>query len=332
MVLILTDAPDVDPTIKKLVESLAGYLDVMAKHKNVDHSRITAAATAAGQLVQMELAKRIHEELMAVKNLSLQVTCIIRYIATVDIDHHAFVQLASTTKAFSESIRELLSAVYTLMHIHENNIKPGSDTASEATASVWSETTKLESLPQNKNSVAVGTLNQLINKLAGPEKINKELMRTMVMTYRSFTMPRTFLEKLQERYHAPPGAEAAAIKKNVAAVLHFWIHAFLFDFDEHMVTQVDSILLEMIDDPLTSADATALYKYLEERITQRRGQRLVWFAQDHSDQIELLEEGLAVSELILEVPPQLIAEQLTCIEERHYLSLEPFEVSFISWS
>lgn len=336
MLLILTDGVEGvadNATIKGLVGSLTGYLDVMSKHRVVNEKQVKAAATPAGQLVVTELVEDIHNQLAAVKTLSLQVTCIIRFIAHVDIGHNSLVQLVATINAFTVGMRELWSAVLTLMHIKNKGITASSEDA-EDHESTWAESVSIDSLPQNGGGLKVGNLNQIVNKICGNTS-NKHLLRTIVMSHRSFTHSRVFLSKLESRYRVPESesAEAAsAIKSSVADVLHFWIHNFLADFDEHMIGRVDSFLLDMIEDPVTKDTATKDYKFLEEQVGARKARRLVWFAQNHDDKIEVLAEGISLSDLVLEIPGQIIADQLTAIDWKLYCSLEPIEFLQQNWS
>jgi RasGEF domain/RasGEF N-terminal motif len=323
-----------NPTIKELVQSLTGYLDVMSDHKVVDQRQVSEAAGPMGQLVVAQLTKTIHTQLSAVKTLSLQVTCIIRFIATVDIDHVALVQLVATVNAFTVGMRRLLSAVYTFSHIHNSGIVASTET-SEDHGSPWEETTALDSIPANQSEPNVGNMDMVVNKLCGPGEIDKNFLVLVTMTFRSFSNPHIFLSKLVARYHTPatvPAAEASAIRKNVGHVLHHWIHKNLSDFDEHMITHLEPFLEEMQQDPVLKGFASTLFKWIEVQIENRKTQRLVWFAQDHHDDIEILQEGISLSDLILEVPAQIISDQLTAIEWKLYTKIEPVELLSQHWS
>jgi len=342
MVLILTHKTDFSVLIHKMSES---YTEFIATHSSyqgqIDKYTLDAADGRALKLVKASLIKKIHNELNGVRNLSIQMTCIITFIANIDIDHVAMIQLFGTIKSFYVAVQRLFDAVWTLKEVEQKETQSGSRHFIERALSfdstqsnLWSETVNIEDLEQNKEEIRLGNLNQLIRKLTSDTNYDNKFLRTFTTTYQSFTTPWIFFEKLKQCYNVPEHFskdKANQLRLKVVIVLKYWVENQLDDFDDDLVIRLQEFIKNNLAQQKGLARvADSLLKYLEEKIQSRENSTVLWFQEP--ERVEFPEEGLCLSDLFLEVPAQVIADQLTLIDFEIFSQFEAFELLNQSWN
>jgi RasGEF domain/RasGEF N-terminal motif len=366
---------DTSATLQELVGNLSGYLGVLKDHKVLDEITVRGIGAmsdvASGQLVRAALVQRIHAELVSVKNLSVQVTCIIRYIANIDFDHVALVQLVATMKVFTVGIAQLMDLVYTLRHLDGEVFGKSNSSGSSSSSSgeqqqqqqllgppVWEDTSPLiDDLPQNQSGVACGSVNQLIVKLTSANGYDSKFANTFVSTFRSFMTPRQFLDKLEERANVPENNSSSSSSENsvavvvpntnqtititdeervqvllkVGIVIKYWVDQAIEDFDDAMVAQLDALIAVFDRFPSTAKMADSLFHFLSEKIESTKAERLLWFTREVT-RVSILEEGISLPDLLIEMPSDLIAKQMTLIEWEMYIKVKATELVSQSWN
>lgn len=167
MILILTKRPDSLGVLHQLFDSLSESIQRTPNHGRIDQNTVEAASGLAIELVKASLIKKILNSLLAVHNLAIQMKCILTYIANIDVDHVAILQLCATMKSFLGAANQLTSDVATLKHLDTLDIQKLSSTvpSADTEGSLWDEKILVEQLDQNKDEIKVGNLNQLILKL-----------------------------------------------------------------------------------------------------------------------------------------------------------------------
>ncbi len=96
-------------------------------------------------------------------------------------------------------------------------------------------------------------------------------MKAFLMTYLSFTNPKTLLLKLMERYHVPPSshspAEIKRIQLRVCNVLKNWVVQYFDDFDHELIQTV----VTFVDEHLDRDGHDSITKILRNAIVKRVG-------------------------------------------------------------
>eukprot|EP01114_Cavostelium_apophysatum_P015112 TRINITY_DN4053_c0_g1_i1.p1 TRINITY_DN4053_c0_g1~~TRINITY_DN4053_c0_g1_i1.p1 ORF type:complete len:816 (+),score=199.17 TRINITY_DN4053_c0_g1_i1:322-2448(+) len=348
MVLILTSTKrDFSTIISKLHAAMNTYLAGLPASPKAEENAVAAARGSAQAMkrVKASLVKKIHVEMTHLQSLSSQMTCIVNYIADVDIDHACFMQLFATMKSFCVAATKLWDAVASFKEVERlegpsrsPNNGGGPSLSNRASAlmedggvNVWEEKCDIAVMDANAAEIKVGNLNQLILKLTSPVSYDSKFMKVFITTYQSFTSPWVLFQKLLEVYHAPsntPKDTLTHIQFRVMVVLKYWVENQLDDFDDDLVLTVQDFISKLAQVEGLKKMADALQRYLQEKIVERSARTTLWFQEPMPYQIP----EVCWPDLLLEVDAQLIAEQLTLVDYQIYKSIEASELLNQSWN
>jgi hypothetical protein len=142
------------------------------------------------------------------------------------------------------------------------------------------------------------------------------------------------LEKLKQRYAVPDTVasnRALPIQLRVSIVLKHWVETQLDDFDEDLIIQLRDFINNLAKQESLKRVAESLGNYLADQIEKRAAKLNFWF-QNPIEKVEILDEGLCLSDLFLELPAQQIAEQLSLIDFEIYKGIEVIELLNQSWN
>lgn len=139
----------------------------------------------------------------------------------------------------------------------------------------------LETGTDGKTVLLAGTLNKLVIHLTSATATDVRYMHAFLMTYLSFTNPRTLLNKLIERYHVPAAthsdSEVKRIQLRVCNVLKYWVSQHFDDFDHDLIQTVVNFVDESLavdgHDSVTGVLRNAIVKRtcgLKSRVTRGR--------------------------------------------------------------
>jgi hypothetical protein len=122
--------------------------------------------------------------------------------------------------------------------------------------------------------VHAGTINKLVEYLTAADNTDVRFMHAFLMTYLSFTNPKTLMNKLMERYNAPTSsltpAEIRRIQLRVCNVLKQWVTHYFDDFDQELI----KALITFIDETLLKDGHESIVAVLRNSIVnQSRGTR-----------------------------------------------------------
>lgn len=337
MILILSNKPNLPPLITKLLDNLMNQLSSFADKGNLEQHTVEAASGLALKLVKASLIKKIHNQLIGVQNMALQLQCIVTYISNVDSEFLAMVQLAGTIKGFLIALNKLNDAVTTLKHIESMSSTRRNSTLQvfvDEAGNLWDEPLDiLEVTGNSKDDIKLGSFNQLVTKLTSDTSYDNKFLKTFITTYQSFTEPWTLLEKLKQRYQVPDTIEKGkclAIQLRVSIVLKHWVENQLDDFDEDLILNLRDFIRSLSNQEGLKKVADTLHNYLLDQIDKRVARTILWF--QPPEKVEIPEEGLCLSDLFMELPTVQIAEQLTLIDFEIFKNIEPTELLNQSWN
>eukprot|EP01132_Coremiostelium_polycephalum_P009381 gene9381-11523_t len=107
------------------------------------------------------------------------------------------------------------------------------NTTNKRTTSSHSLTSSNSNNHTEYRSIEAGTLNKLIIRLTSENTHDLMFMKTLLMTYTSYTNSTTLLKKLFERFQVPPGIdekERLSIQLRVCNVIKYWVEHHYEDF------------------------------------------------------------------------------------------------------
>eukprot|EP01132_Coremiostelium_polycephalum_P002919 gene2919-3637_t len=189
--------------------------------------------------------------------------------------------------------------------------------------------------PPASRSIKSATLNQLILKLTNEANTELKFVKTFIATYRSFTNPETFLQKLIQRYYTPNIKNVSPytfrqsiqlpIQLRVLNVLRMWVEQNQRDFDPEMYKTVTLFLGStrknghgQFSDLILKRFTTKIKEKLEYPVTPIPKPKIFWMKYS--------------SEYIFKLDANDIAEQLTLMDFDTYKSIEEIELINQAWS
>eukprot|EP01088_Endostelium_zonatum_P011047 TRINITY_DN2483_c0_g1_i2.p1 TRINITY_DN2483_c0_g1~~TRINITY_DN2483_c0_g1_i2.p1 ORF type:complete len:697 (+),score=175.79 TRINITY_DN2483_c0_g1_i2:205-2295(+) len=102
---------------------------------------------------------------------------------------------------------------------------------------------------QEDTPIIAGTINKLVEMLTSPTTQMK-FVKAVLMTYLSFTTPKTLLSKLIERYNVRKDKisedEGRNVQVRVCNVMKHWITTYFYDFDHDLATEVTTFIDERL--------------------------------------------------------------------------------------
>jgi hypothetical protein len=111
---------------------------------------------------------------------------------------------------------------------------------------------RFEATLKTNSSLSCATLNKLILRLTDPDDYDKQFSETFLLTYRSFTTADLVLQKLIQRYRAPPGKVPAdkvdTVRVRVLVFMTNWLDRDYQELDERVIEQLN-IWVETEVDP-----------------------------------------------------------------------------------
>jgi len=120
------------------------------------------------------------------------------------------------------------------------------------------------------------------------------------------------------------------IQLRVAIVLKYWVETQTDDFDEDLMNNLQDFMRKMAQNSGLAKIAATLLTFLQEKVHEREQSTILWFQEP--ERVVIPDEGLCLSDLLLDLPSQVIAEQLTIIEFDLYRDFEVSELLNQNWN
>eukprot|EP01119_Soliformovum_irregulare_P012940 TRINITY_DN3396_c0_g1_i2.p1 TRINITY_DN3396_c0_g1~~TRINITY_DN3396_c0_g1_i2.p1 ORF type:complete len:830 (+),score=240.76 TRINITY_DN3396_c0_g1_i2:51-2540(+) len=335
--LIMCKQPKCSAYIHKKIETETKRLANISIQGEVEETAVKAAVGASYKLVKSNLANRIHNDLDGVQNLAIQLKCLLTLIASWIVDHASMIQLFATLNSFFTVVTRLMNSVKTFSAI---SLNLGAQNQIRRTASssdmIWSECLGLKSsdcIEVREDGHKLTTLNRLVFKLTSSEYDN-QLVKTFLMTYRSFTTPWGLLEKFQELNEFPKNFSAQEItlrRQKMLMVLKHWFNWTLDDFDDDLLQELRNFINNLGEDgPTPKKIAEDLLRDLDRLVWEREQRTELWFREPSI--VEIPEDGLCLYHLFLQESSKVLAEQMTLIDHQLYCGIRPAELLDQSWT
>eukprot|EP00003_Mantamonas_plastica_P006180 TRINITY_DN1500_c2_g1_i2.p1 TRINITY_DN1500_c2_g1~~TRINITY_DN1500_c2_g1_i2.p1 ORF type:complete len:341 (-),score=105.89 TRINITY_DN1500_c2_g1_i2:76-1098(-) len=126
------------------------------------------------------------------------------------------------------------------------------------------------------SQILAATFNKLVQRLTSEKSHDMKFMRTFLATYQSFTTPEKLLTKLIQRYHVRmvegmdedefKNGMQRPIQLRVCNVLKNWIERHFGDFNEKMISTINSF----VDNTLAREGNAPLGRQLRSAITRKQ--------------------------------------------------------------
>lgn len=182
--------------------------------------------------------------------------------------------------------------------------------------------------------LTASTLNQLVKYLTGSKNLDGDTLRTFLLTYNSFTSPKTLFEKLRERYNIPEEKatkmEPEMLKKKqlrVINVMKKWLETCFLDLDDNLINDVFAFCEKLRADGNTSLatliDNSLLSKFVG--LTKKK--------QIHEEQPPTKPKVPKVPNPTFDdMDAKEIARQLTILDSRIYSEIKASELLKQAWN
>eukprot|EP01102_Stenamoeba_stenopodia_P023215 TRINITY_DN9920_c0_g1_i2.p1 TRINITY_DN9920_c0_g1~~TRINITY_DN9920_c0_g1_i2.p1 ORF type:complete len:887 (+),score=262.77 TRINITY_DN9920_c0_g1_i2:248-2908(+) len=195
------------------------------------------------------------------------------------------------------------------------------------------------------NSIKGGTVTKLVAMLTHEHHLDPEYLLAFLLTYRSFTTPADFLEKLQQRFQIspPPFIDDEDLKRfqetmqrpirlRVFNVLKHWLtnHYYDFELDNQLVHSLIKFLDEVMEPAGMLSSAEQLRKLLRKKIKGATKQKQIML---DPERIPKPLHPVDIQNITFEeIDPKEVARQTCIIEQELYRAIRPRECLNQAWN
>lgn len=195
------------------------------------------------------------------------------------------------------------------------------------------------------NSIKGGTVTKLVAMLTHEHHLDPEYLLAFLLTYRSFTTPSDFLDKLQQRFQiAPPPfiddedlrrfqeTMQRPIRLRVFNVLKHWLtnHYYDFELDNQLVHRLIQFLDEVMEPAGMLSSAEQLRKLLRKKIKGATKQKQIML---DPERIPKPLHPVDTQKITFEeIDPREAARQICIIEQELYRAIRPRECLNQAWN
>lgn len=198
---------------------------------------------------------------------------------------------------------------------------------------------------QDDGSIKGGTVSKLLAAVTHEGSTDTENLQAFLLTYRSFTTPSDFLEKLRARFQIqpPPYIDEETLNKfvttrqrpirlKVVNVLKSWInhHYYDFELDSNLVLSLISFLDEVIEPAGMATTSEQLKRLLKKQIKGKTKNHEIMLDQS-SIPAPILPPDLN-NWTFLDIDPLEAARQLCLVEQELYRAIRPRECLNQAWN
>ncbi|KAJ6249910.1 ras guanine nucleotide exchange factor i-related [Anaeramoeba flamelloides] len=196
---------------------------------------------------------------------------------------------------------------------------------------------------ENKNTtkeemkeIEAASLNKLVEILTHEKQRNVLYTKTFLMTYQSFTSPRTLLTKLTQRFHIPKEMEEiykdkkTIIQLRVCNVLKFWITDYFEDFNSKVLTELQDFIDNSLNSEKFNKIGSTLSLIIKRKMEQKNKKGHIFY--DPPPEPKLPKTIFSPKLNLFDVDPEEIARQITLIEYNIYEKIKPSELLKLAWS
>ncbi|KAJ3443945.1 ras guanine nucleotide exchange factor i-related [Anaeramoeba flamelloides] len=196
---------------------------------------------------------------------------------------------------------------------------------------------------ENKNTtkeemkeIEAASLNKLVEILTHEKQRNVLYTKTFLMTYQSFTSPRTLLTKLTQRFHIPKEMEEiykdkkTIIQLRVCNVLKFWITDYFEDFNSKVLTELQDFIDNSLNSEKFNKIGSTLSLIIKRKMEQKNKKGHIFY--DLPPEPKLPKTIFSPKLNLFDVDPEEIARQITLIEYNIYEKIKPSELLKLAWS
>jgi hypothetical protein len=170
--------------------------------------------------------------------------------------------------------------------------------------------------------------------LTSEKNYDTPFMKTFMLTYQSFATPTMFLEKLLQRYNAPPSCpedKRIPVQLRVAAVIKTWMERNFVDIDNRVAGRIREFITDQLPADGHADLARLLGGVLQRRLAERTARNRFIQSIPVTD-MSVPEGQLSPVALFLALNESEIARQLTLIEFKIFEAIEPTELLNLSWN
>jgi hypothetical protein len=195
------------------------------------------------------------------------------------------------------------------------------------------------------NSIKGGTVTKLVGMLTHEHHLDPEYLLAFLLTYRSFTTPGDFLDKLQQRFQIspPPFIDDEDLKRfqetmqrpirlRVFNVLKHWLtnHYYDFELDNQLVHRLIQFLDEVMEPAGMLSSAEQLRKLLRKKIKGATKQKQIMLDPERIPKPLHPVDTQNIS--FEEIDPKEAARQICLIEQELYRAIRPRECLNQAWN
>ncbi|KAJ3437416.1 ras guanine nucleotide exchange factor i-related [Anaeramoeba flamelloides] len=232
-------------------------------------------------------------------------------------------------------------------HLRSINVLDDDEDDDDDLSSIWDDDKGDIVFVDNSNEknistkkVKAGSLNKLVEWLTHENFQNLTFLKTFLMTYQSFTSPKTLLTKLFQRYHVPKRNELneddfikkkKCIQIRVCNVIKLWVLSNWKDFSSSMQKELNNFLNKTLKQDKHQVIAQTLQKAIDRQKAQvsekyRTSQKVA------PPEPKVPKNIFSPNLSVFDVDEEEIARQITLIEFDIFKTIRPKELLNLAWS